>query len=220
MNSLWRPIVVLMVVFPLAALAQEATSRPSQETAGPTSRPRFTARYENYRNNNNNRGYDRRSTSSTPTLPVIYDEVASRNIFIKGDQRPPPVVNNPVVVPTGPYQPAATSLFLTGVSLEDHTRVAFLEDKQAYTSREVKIGDDIANGKVVNISIDALDYRDRNGNTVRVRVGFNLAGENGEGVSFEPSSGSSTQPASSAPRAPGESMIDYLRRRRAAESAH
>jgi hypothetical protein len=217
MNSRWRLIVVLMVIFPLAALAQDATSRPSQETAAPTSRPQYRSRYEGYRNNNNNgRGYERRSTSSTPTLPAIYDEVSSRNIFIKGDQRPPPVVNTPVSVPSGPYQPAPSQLYLTGVSLEDNRRIAFLEDKQAYTSREVKIGDDIANGKIVNITIDALDYKDRNGNTVRVRVGFNLAGESGEGVSIEPTAGSSTQPASSAPRAPGESMIDYLRRRRAA----
>ena len=114
------------------------------------------------------------------------------------------------------YTPTASQLVLTGVSLEDKAKVAFLEDQQAYTVTRVKIGDQIANGKVVNITLDALDYKDPNGNIIRVTVGFNLAGGDVWGVANSSTAGSSTQPALTGPRAPGESMEDYLKRRRAA----
>jgi hypothetical protein len=214
--------VFLAFACSLTVMAQDATTRPADDTsAAPATRPdSSSSRYGNYRQN---RRFNRRSVESAPApaaLPTIYDAVSARNIFIKGDQRPPPVETHTAPIVTGPYVPTASQLVLTGVSIEDNARVAFLEDQQAFTSTRAKIGDQIANGKVVNITLDALDYKDPNGNIIRVTVGFNLAGGDVWGVANSPTVGSSTQPAMTGPRAPGESMEDYLKRRRAAELVH
>jgi hypothetical protein len=215
--------VLLMIACPLTTMAQDATSRPADATAGPATRPESSSsRLGNYRGN---RRFERRSTEVAapavpPGLPVIYNVVAARNIFIRGDQRPPPVDTNTGPIVIRQYAPTASQLVLTGVSLEDNTKVAFLEDQQAFTATRVKVGDQIANGKVVNITIDALDYKDPNGNIIRVTVGFNLAGGDVWGVANSSTSGSSTRPALTGPRAVGESMEDYLKRRRAAEMGH
>jgi hypothetical protein len=212
-------LVLLTIACPVTAIAQEATTRPADN--GAATRPESSSpRFENYRQSRRF-NLNRRSAQPAPVaLPTIYDAVAARNIFIKGDQRPPPVVSNPAPILSGPYTPTASQLVLTGVSLEDKAKVAFLEDQQAYTVTRVKIGDQIANGKVVNITLDALDYKDPKGNTIRVTVGFNLAGGDVWGVANSSTAGSSTQPALTGPRAPGESMEDYLKRRRAAELSH
>jgi hypothetical protein len=153
-------------------------------------------------------------------MPTIYEEVATRNIFVKGNQRPAPQA---IPENTGPgsynYVPTPTDLVLTGVSLTDRGKVAFLEDQQANQVTIVKIGDKISTGKISAITLDALDYRDSGGRTIRVKVGFNLAGGDVWGVSGSSSTQPSTQPSRVGPRAPGESMLDYLRRRRAAEEA-
>jgi len=215
-------VVLLTAVFPLATLAQDdATTRPADDSsdvsAGPATRPEsLSQRRESYRA----RRLQRQAAQSAPaSLPAIYDAVAARNIFIKGDQRPPPAESASAnSIPANyVYTPTASQLVLTGVSLEDNTKVAFLEDQQAYTVTRVKIGDPIANGKVANMTLDSLDYKDPNGNIIRVTVGFNLAGGDVWGVANSPEAGSSTRPAITGPRAPGESMEDYLKRRRAAE---
>ena len=202
MKTCWRFLILLTVIYPSAAMAQDAATRPSQRRES--------------------RRLERRSAQSAPpSLAAIYSAVAARNIFIKGDQRPPQAESSGNTVPANyVYAPTANQLVLTGVSLEDNTKVAFLEDQQAYTSTRVKIGDPIANGKVVNMTLDALDYKDPSGNIIRVEVGFNLAGGDVWGVSSSGAAGSSTQPAITGPRAPGESMEDYLRRRRASELNH
>ena len=196
-------LVLLMIACPLTATAQDATTRPADAAAGPATRPESSSsRFGNYRTN---RRFERRSTEAAAPaapagLPVIYNVVAARNIFIKGDQRPPPVETNTGPVVVRQYAPTASQLVLTGVSLEDNTKVAFLEDQQAYTVTRVKIGDPVANGKVVNMTLDALDYKDPNGNIIRVTVGFNLAGGDVWGVANSSTSGSSTQPALTGPR--------------------
>jgi len=209
-----------MIVCPVMCLAQDAATQPTENTAAtpaPATRPE-SPRFGNYRTG---RRFERRpaaAEAAPPSLPLIYDQVSARNIFIKGDQRPPPAASaaaGPVDV--GPYRPTASQLILTGISLEDKTKVAFLEDQVAYTVTRVKIGDPIANGKVANMTLDALDYKDPNGNIIRVTVGFNLAGGDVWGVAASPDGGASTRPAITGPRAPGESMEDYLKRRRAAE---
>jgi hypothetical protein len=216
-------LVLLTFCFTFAAMAQESTTQPSDESATPTSRPEGTSqRQRNFRSNRRS-DRERRNAgeSATPSAPpVLLDAVSARNIFLKGNQRPPPTpAPGSVPPPSMVYVPSANQLVLTGVSLEDNVKVGFLEDQQAYKVTQVRIGDPIANGKVVNMTLDALDYKDPSGRTVRVQVGYNLAGGDVWGVSGS-SAGPSTQPASSAPRAPGESMEDYLRRRRAAEVSH
>lgn len=196
----WLTIIVL--VMSAAAIAQTTTTRPSATPATPRPRGEMT------------RPIQRRS-SATRGLPTIYEEVAMRNIFLRGNQRPaqnpPPQTNYYSGVPT------PTDLLLTGVSLTESGRVAFLENQPANEVTVVKIGDKISSGKVVNITLDSLDYRDSGGRTIRVGVGFNLAGGDVWGVSA--STRPSVQAGGTVQRLPGESMLDYLRRRRASEMA-
>jgi len=218
-------IVLCATAYAFVAMAQDATTQPADESSPPTSRPEVSNQRREFRRSNR-RSSERRSETSASTpvsLPAIYDAVAARDIFVKGNQRPPasppPGSASSSTSSSDVYKPTASQLILTGVSLEDNVKVAFLEDQQAYTVTRVKIGDPIADGKVVNMTLDSLDYKDAGGRIVRVEVGFNLAGGDVWGVSSTPTV-ASTQPARTGPRAPGESMEDYLRRRRASEMSH
>jgi len=226
-----------------AAIAQDATTQPAPDASPavvdrqgnndqPTSRP-SSSRFDNARNNRrdrNNRN-DRRpgqqNASSNPqsNQQALYEQVGSRDIFVKGNQQTPEAIVNsgPALSPDQlRAQQAETQLILTGVSLADNGKIALMENRSDYSVTQLKIGDAVANGKVVNITLDSLDYKDKSGRIVRVAVGFNLSGGDVWGISGSSSSGgtASTQPAKSGPRLPGESMEDYLKRRRAAEVGH
>jgi hypothetical protein len=252
----FRRIYIAAAGFALAtgaiAIAQDATTQPAPTerpaaaqlmgNGGATSRP-FENQYRNFRNNRrNNNGRNgqqnnqNNGASSQSTQQILYEQVGSRNIFVKGNQSTPETP----VVQGGPSISADLAdkirlerqLVLTGVSLADNGKIALLEDHSDYSVREVKVGDSIANGKIVNITIDTLDYKDNNGRLVRVGVGFNLTGSDAFGDSGGYSGyssgssnsgfggGASTQPSKSGPRLPGESMEDYLKRRRASEVGH
>jgi len=220
-------IIILLVggtIAAISAIAADSTTRPSATTArqDDSSYSQY-GRYSQQRQRNGNGRFsrnNRRDVAISSSYPASYEEVATRNIFIKGNQRPPRPDPNPTPQPyTGPAGPSPSQLVLTGVSLDSNEEIAFLEDEDANTVTRVKVGDPISNGKVVGMALDSLDYKDSGGRTVRVQVGFNLAGGDVWGVSnsTSSSSSSSTQPSRTGPRAPGESMEDYLRRRRAAE---
>jgi hypothetical protein len=195
--------LTIMVLSAAAAVAAQTTTRPSAPAAA---RPPRSQRV---------RYNSRRSAEAAPALPTIYDEVAIRNIFVRGNQRPP---QTPPSQNTGYNRvPTPTDLLLTGVSLTDNGRVAFLENQPANEVTVVKVGDKISSGKVVSITLDSLDYQDSSGRTIHVGVGFNLAGGDVWGVSGSGSTRPSTQPGGTVQRMPGESMDDFLRRRRAAE---
>jgi hypothetical protein len=209
---------LFILMFASAAMAAEPTTRP--DLAAPATRPfGGESRYESGRSL---RRFERRNElqrpsearSSATNQPAIYEEVGARNIFVKGNQRPPPAD----AAPAANYTQTASQLVLTGVSVADNGKLAFLEDQQASTVARVRLGDAIAAGKIVNITLDSLDYQDARGKVVRVYVGYNLAGGDVWGVASSGGTApASTQPARTGPRAPGESMEDYLRRRRAAE---
>jgi hypothetical protein len=229
---------LLILLCATAVMAADVTTRPDLSVQGqPTTRQ---SNFENGGNGNNggngeyrNRRYSRRfgrdqnsQQQISTNLPAITEEVGSRNIFIRGNQRSlPPQPTTPAPPLSDRYIPTATDLVLTGVSLSDNGRVAFLEDQGANSVTQVVVGQSIAAGKVSNITLDSLDYKDSSGRTIRVNVGFNLAGGDVWGVSASQSAGStssssSTQPSRSGPRAPNESMEDYLKRRRLEESGH
>ena len=200
---------LLIVLAASSAMAAEATTRP-EVSAAPATRPYAAPQYESPRSY---RRFQRRSEPAQATLPAIYEEVGARNIFVRGNQRPPRAEENPA-----PFTQAPSQLVLTGVSVADNGKLGFLEDQQASTITRVKVGDTIAQGKVVNITLDSLDYQDAGGKIIRVYVGFNLAGGDVWGVSNTgATTQASTQPQRTGPRGPNESMEDYLRRRRAAE---
>ena len=215
--------LLLIFLCAAAAIAADDTTRPDvsiQEQ--PTTR---RAEFNYGGRNRRERRYERQTDSpqAASALPAITEEVGGRNIFVRGNQRSlPPQPAPPSLALPYNYTSAPNQLVLTGVSLADFGRVAFLEDEGANTVDQVKIGDSIAAGKITGISLDSLDYRDSTGRTIRVAVGFNLAGGDvwGASSSTSSSSGASTQPSRVGPRAPGESMEDYLKRRRAEELAH
>jgi hypothetical protein len=206
-------ILVVCLCAAVAAIAAETTTRPEVSAATPTSRP-AARRLRTGRT----RSYVRRSASASTNLPTIYEEVASRNIFVRGNQRT--ARNDSGSEAPGSYGgvPLPNQLLLTGISLTNNGKVAFLEDQEANQVTLVRIGDKVSTGKAVNMTLDSLDYKDASGKVIRVNVGFNLAGGDVWGVSTSStSSQASTQPSGTGPRTPGESMEDYLRRRRAAE---
>jgi hypothetical protein len=213
----WLLILMVCAITAFAAIAAETTTRPeiSITAASPTSRP--SARQ--VRGRRTRSSLQRPISTASTSLPTIFEEVASRNIFVRGNQHPPrPDANS---LNSGNYNavPTPTQLILTGVSLTNNGKVAFLEDQNANQVTVIKIGDKVSTGKAVNMTLDSLDYQDASGKTIRVNVGFNLAGGDVWGVSGSSSSPqASTQPSRIGPRGPGESMEDYLRRRRAAES--
>ncbi len=206
----WLLILVVCAGAAIAAIAAETATRPEVSPAAPASRPSAlplrAARA---------RSYARRSAAASGNLPAIYEEVAIRNIFVRGNQRPPRTDSDA----GGAYNrvPLPNQLLLTGISLTNNGKVAFLEDQDANQVTLVRIGDKVSTGKAVNMTLDSLDYKDAGGKVIRVNVGFNLAGGDVWGVSGSSSTQPSTQPSRTGARGPGESMEDYLRRRRAAE---
>ena len=81
---------------------------------------------------------------------------------MKGNQQTPEVIVNsgPALSPDQlRAQQAETQLILTGVSLADNGKIALMENRSDYSVTQLKIGDAVANGKVVNITLDSLDYQ-------------------------------------------------------------
>ena len=223
---------LLIFLCATAAMAADVTTRPDLSV-----QEQPTTRRSNFDSGGNreygNRRYSRRfgrdqngqQGEISTNLPAITEEVGSRNIFIRGNQRSLPPQPAPISQPLPyNYTPTANDLVLTGVSLSDYGRVAFLEDQGANSVTQVAIGQKIAAGKIINITLNSLEYQDAAGRTIRVNVGFNLAGGDVWGISgnqsSESTSSSSTMPSRTGPRAPGESMEDYLKRRRLEEMSH
>jgi hypothetical protein len=221
----WLLILIVCAGAAIAAIAAETTTRPEAprsdasrseiSRAAPSSRPSNRSG-----RSRRTRSYAERQVSPTVNFPTIYEEVASRNIFVRGNQRPPRA--DAAAEGAGSFSnvPTPSQLLLTGISLTDNGKIAFLENQDANQVTLVKIGDKVSTGKAVSMTLDSLDYQDASGKIVRVNVGFNLAGGDVWGITGSSASPqASTQPSRTGPRGPGESMEDYLRRRRAAESA-
>jgi hypothetical protein len=236
-----KPAALLIFLCATAAMAADVTTRPDISVQEQPTTRRSNFNYGGnggYRNNAGNGEYGNRRfgrrfgrdqnnqpEENSTNLPAITEEVGSRNIFIRGNQRSLPPQPAPPQTPLSDhYIATANDLVLTGVSLSDYGRVAFLEDQGANSVTQVVVGQSIAAGKITKITLDSLDYQDASGRTIRVNVGFNLAGGDVWGVSASQSAGStsssSTQPSRTGPRAPNESMEDYLKRRRAEEMGH
>jgi hypothetical protein len=167
------------------------------------------------------------SSSSSSPQP-LYEVVGARNIFIRGNQEPPQSFGSGGSGGLSAAEQALrdekaqqADLMLTGVSLADNGKVALVENHSDYSYQRVQIGDPIAGGKVVNMTLDSLDYKNSAGQIIRVPIGYNLSGGDVWGVAGGSSSSTaSTQPSAGGPRKPGESMEDYLKRRRGAELSH
>jgi hypothetical protein len=227
------------------ASATEPTTRPAGvASAGPSGRfdsgrgnGRFGDRGQG-RNSNGGVGGGGAPPSTGPVFqlkPMANDFAIlnTRSIFVHGrlrDEQPSrPVEQGPQ--PT-PEQRAQQTLVFNGVTRADGliTQVtAILEDTAASKIISAQLGDQIAGGVVTNITLDKLEFTPAStGKPVTVLIGQNLqAGEAPRPAATSASAsasggattGPSTPPAGTGgplTRQPGESVADWLRRRRAA----
>jgi hypothetical protein len=221
------------MIFAAAAIGQDAAAPAATQPSAmdvPTSRPSMTQqRFEGRTQRRSRRGTQQQGSggfggSSAPAAQPLSEQVGSRNIFIRGNQQVrEEIVNqsqNAANYQSSMQAQQEADLVFTGVSLADNGKIALVENHTDYSVQRVKIGDPIAYGKVVAMTLDTLDYQNKAGRIIRVGIGNNLAGGDVAGVVGGTTSGTaSTQPSKAGPRLPGESMEDYLKRRRAAEVA-
>lgn len=111
--------------------------------------------------------------------------IIERNIFLRNRRPPPPVrVSRPepeekeeVVVirePAPPKNPA-TAFVLKGVAMQAEERVAFIESLEDKSKIKLKLGDPIADGVIVNVEIDYIEFNQGQEN-IRVVIGNRLDG--------------------------------------------
>jgi hypothetical protein len=146
------------------------------------------------------------STMAAGAMSPDYYVLATRNVFIKGRQ----IVNQDGGAGSGDtrtYVPQPDALILNGVIFTDQGVVALIEDISAAQTTIVQAGDTIGPGKIVDITLDYLDY-EADGKDYRVTIGQNLYGG---------SSVASTQPSGTATPADVDSMIKKLQLKRQEE---
>ena len=130
-----------------------------------------------------------------------YGILTEKNIFVRN--RPPTRRGGAPVVSSGPRRPEE-SLVLTGIAIQEGRHVAFIENRATRSTQRLKPGDTVADGKVVAIDFDGLDF-ESNGQKVRVAVGRNFLGTNfvagsstnggNGGAATGPTTGNSAAPA-------------------------
>jgi hypothetical protein len=121
----------------------------------------------------------------------------------------------PTTAPAGSTtQPAesAVNVVFNGVIMVDGKAAAMVEDISALRVWTVQIGDSVAQGKVVGITLDSMDYK-ANGKIVHVEIGHNMQGS----AAGPPS----TQPTTSGPPSGGAGgggdVLERMRKRRQQE---
>jgi hypothetical protein len=120
-------------------------------------------------NNNNNNNFQR--LPNTGNFAEDYGIILDQNIFLR-DRHPRPVVDNRPVVQI----PQEQTLVLTGISQEpDGTYYAFVEDVAQNRTLKLKAGDEVARGKISEITIDQICYEHEDKKTW-VAAGSNLSG--------------------------------------------
>jgi hypothetical protein len=171
------------------------------------------------------------ASASAAGLPADFSILYSRSIFVKGGRLPPIDSGERIPRDPGPPTPPVTPLVFVGVLKDESTAnqaYAIIEDTMNAKVLVFKVGDSVpGGGKITNITLDKLDLAGSDGKTLSIALGQNLQGGAGPGVASRSipittgpgaASGATSGPAISAPpgspRQPGESIADYLRRKR------
>ena len=111
--------------------------------------------------------------------PDDFSILTQKNIFVR-DRQPPPDPSQwrpattqqaPPAVPDSP----AKSIVLRGVVIEDNELHAYVEDSRSGTATRLVTGDAIADGRVTDIALDAIEF-EQNGVQQWINVGQNLYG--------------------------------------------
>jgi hypothetical protein len=197
---------------PDAASTTEPSTQPAVVNAQIPVRPaRPLSRSSRNRNRRGQSAMSSPLVDPTPKPGQIsgaFEIVMNRSIFKKGSQSTTDgggiarSVNMPTV--------SERTLVFNGVTKGDNA-IAMVENTDTHEVLKLRVGDEIARGKVVAISLDSLDY-EVGGNVTHVAFGQTLSG----GTFSGSSAAGTTQPsAGSAARQLGESIEAYLRRRRA-----
>lgn len=232
------PIILMACGVAMAATdpATQPDTRPAPEPtnvapadppveSNTTSTPYSNGRQRRGENGRGENGRSRRSTGFTaePTsrpgdlqiassgpLPQDFEILNYRNIFYKGHLPSPEVSNRPAPASIEAHS-LETVLMFNGVTITDGKPTAFLENTDQGTVLQVHVGDTVAQGKIVAIALDSLEYQ-LNGRTTptHVQIGQNLAGSNSWGTV------AASQPSSTG-SASMDAMLEKLRQKRAAE---
>ncbi len=148
--------------------------------------------------------------SSREILPPDYAVFTTRSIFMKGRVPTPVNITTDIFGPsTGTTQPRKSEdmIVFNGVTDVDGDVAAFIEDTSTGKVSTYKTGDSIAQGKILNITLDSLEYQGADGRSVRVLIGQTLTG--GEAV---PLSERAAPPGSSSPGDPN-SVLEKMKRK-------
>ena len=129
----------------------------------------------NYANNGSTHPSDLVDIPATSFMPVVYNDISARNIFVKGSQRGYTDVPDPNAGrDQGPRQ---RPLVFDGASLTDGAMVAYIEDTAVSDVRTFKVGDMLPQGKITRIDLTELDLT-VNGKTTTIYGGQTLTGDN------------------------------------------
>ena len=101
-----------------------------------------------------------------------------------------------------------------GVTVANGEPMAFIEDTGSGNVQTVVVGQSIAQGKITEITLDTLSYRN-NTRTMQLHIGQNLSGNDATPAMTTPTS--TTEPSGLTGDSGGDSVIDRMRRKRAQE---
>ncbi len=123
-----------------------------------------------------------------------FSVLTTRSIFMK--TRVTQAVTNPAGMAGATSQPATMrkedAVVFNGVTEVDGEWVAFMEDTGAGKVSVVRTGDAIALGKIVEITLDGLQYQRADGQKLHIAIGQTLAGGEALPVSARPVNTGST----------------------------
>lgn len=142
-------------------------------------------------------------------MPSQFDVLLNRSIFVKG--HPPASPRPPTSRPV--HQPLEAVLVFNGVTQVGAQRTAFIENRSTGQVSLVRVNDDIAQGKIIGISLDSLQY-ESNGKVTRISIGDNFQGTPAREPTSRPSG--TTNPATAA-SPEMQSVLERLRQRRMKE---
>jgi len=100
-----------------------------------------------------------------------YRILIERNIFSRNRRSPTQEVRETAPAPAPPER----FIVLTGVARRGAEHVAFLEDARTGNTKAVKVGDNVLEGRIRNMTLDMIEY-EKGEETVTIGIGGNLEG--------------------------------------------
>ena len=188
-------------------------------------------RYSRYRSERNSRDSSQAPINPPSTNPATIDPLnprpmspefavlLSRSMFVRGhisvdthrSGGAVPLQNNSPSPSTEPNlaRPESTLVF-NGVTVANGNSVAFIEDTANQRVLTVQVGQQIAQGKITDITLDTLAYRNSS-RTVVLHIGQDLSGNDATVAPASPTTTPGDLPST------GNSALDRLRKKRLQE---